>query len=569
MELKPLPVGFDDFADIRKNGFYYIDKTGMIKDLLRSYGSVNLFTRPRRFGKTLNMSMLRYFFEIGTDPSLFDGLSIASEKGLCAEYMGRFPVIFLSLKQVRGLDYPDAEMQMWAAVSLEADRFSFLEQSDRLDDIDKKLLRGFRMGQGNLKNAILQLTRLLFKHYEEKVIVLIDEYDVPLQKAEESGYYREMVELISQMFGYGMKTNLYMKFAVVTGCLRIAKESIFTGFNNPKINTITDEPFAEWFGFTDCEVKEILEYYNRSEYYDITKAWYDGYLFGKEHVYCPWDVINWCDKLVYSSERTPQNFWANTSGNHMIHRFVDMADGSTREQIEKLIAGESIRKKIRLELTYDEIDDSIENLWSVLYMTGYLTQRSCDAEGYRELVIPNQEVSSLMKEQIRKWFSQKIMNDREGLSRFCKAFVTGDAVVVERYLNSHLSRLVSIRDTQVPEGRKESFYHGLLLGMLGSRREDWEVESNAESGDGYSDIRVADYQNGYGFVLELKYAGSENGLQMAAEAALEQIADRDYERYFADRGMSEIRSFGISFYKKRCRVLVRENRENCSWRNKE
>ncbi len=559
MENKRLPVGIDDFADIRKNDFYYIDKTRMIKDLLNNWGSVNLFARPRRFGKSLNMSMLKHFFQIGTDKTMFDGLEISKETALCDEYMGKFPVISLSLKQVSGFDFETAQEEMWTIIKAEAERFDYLQESTRLNDRDKKSMMDLSMGKGNLKESLALMSRILCREHGQKAIILIDEYDVPLQKAEERGYYRQMIELISQMFGYGMKSNVNMKFAVVTGCLRIAKESIFTGFNNPKIHTIADERYDEWFGFTDAEVRKILSDYDRSEYYEITKEWYDGYLFGKTHVYCPWDVINWCDKLLHESIRVPENFWAHTSGNAIIRRFADMADQATREQLGELIEGKSIWKNLNLDLTYDELDSSIENLWSVMFMTGYLTQKGRNEDGDFELVIPNREVNKLFKDIAEKWFTEKVFADKEGLEDFFGALQEHDPERLEACINYTLEESISFFDGgKVSE--KENFYHGLMLGML-KYRTGWMTLSNREAGKGRLDIVTFPRRGKDAIIFEFKYVREEKELEDAAKAALKQIAENNYDKYFGFRKPEKIVHYGIAFCKKQCKVLMNQTYE--------
>ncbi|MCC8105715.1 MAG: AAA family ATPase [Clostridiales bacterium] len=480
MENRRPPVGIENFEKLRKGNFYFVDKTNLIKELLENWGEVNLFTRPRRFGKSLNMSMLKTFFEIGTDKSIFDGLDISKETALCEKYMGQFPVISITLKQVKGLNFESATEQMWTVISLEAERLAFLMSNDNLDAADKEILNNLRTCKGNLESALLQLSRLLYKHYNQKVIILIDEYDVPLQKAESNGYYREMAELISQIFGYGMKSNDYMLFSVVTGCLRVAKESIFTGFNNPKVHTIVDEQYDEWFGFTDAEVREMLDYYGLSEYYDLTKEWYDGYRFGSVNVYCPWDVINWCEQLRRSQDRTPQNFWANTSSNDMVLRFVEMADDTTRADLEDLSEGKSIDKDLQMELTYANIDRDIDNLWSVLFTTGYLTYRGRNEDGFWQLAIPNREIHDLFDRQIKTWFFTHIEG---GMEPMYKAFDSHNIEEIEKCINACMTDSISFMDGGNTDEAKETFYHGLLLGILRARR-GWRLKSNREAGGG-------------------------------------------------------------------------------------
>lgn len=421
-EALKLPVGIEDFAEIRQAGFYYVDKTKFIEQMLDGWGKVNLFTRPRRFGKTLNMSMLRYFFEIGADASLFDGLQIAKNKKLCEEYRGKYPVIFLSLKNVEGLTFADAQYRLAELLAGEAERFAFLAQSDKLTENEQSLYCGLtavREGRYALADEVLvSALQLLSKHYGQKTIILLDEYDVPLDKAFQNGYYKEMVSLIRGMLGQALKTNEFLQFAVLTGCLRVSKESIFTGLNNFKVLSITDNRFDEQFGFTDAEVEQLLAAYNLADHLEETKAWYDGYRFGDADVYCPWDVINHVDVLRSNPSAKPQAYWINTSGNALVKLFIEMADKSTRDELERLVAGEAIEKHIRLELTYDEIDSSIDNLWSVLFTTGYLTQKGVAEDGAFKLVIPNQEIREVYKLQIQEWFKKKVFADTEQLQRF-------------------------------------------------------------------------------------------------------------------------------------------------------
>ena len=529
-----LPVGIENFEEIRKNEFYYIDKTKLIEQLMATGGKVTLFTRPRRFGKTLNMSMLRAFFETGADASLFEGLYIAENKALCDEYMGKYPVIFLSLKSVEGLTFEDARYRITELIGREAQRFAFLSESDKLSDNEKEQYKAlialqngkYSMDKDILISSIQMMSYLLYKHYGQKVVILIDEYDVPLDKAFQNGYYREMVSLIRGLFGMALKTNDSLAFAVLTGCLRITKESIFTGLNNFKVLSILDPRFDEQFGFTDYEVKKILEDYGLASHFEETKEWYDGYHFGKADIYCPWDVINYVDQLKYDQTVGPQDFWSNSSGNAIVRRFIDKADVKTKNEIERLIAGEAIEKEISLELTYDEVDKSIENLWSVLFTTGYLTHKGRTESGKYCLVIPNREVRNLFVKKIREWFSDVTKNDGETLDKLCNAFVNRDAEKIEQIFGDYLWNTISIRDTAVAKEKKENFYHGILLGLLGYKS-SWLIKSNAESGTGYSDILVEVPTNRTGIVIELKYA--ENGdLDAACEEALKQIKEKDY-----------------------------------------
>lgn len=559
-----LPVGIDSFEKIRKNEFYYIDKTKLIEQLVETGGEVTLFTRPRRFGKTLNMSMLKAFLETGADVSLFEGLYIAENKALCDEYMGKYPVIFLSLKSVEGLNFEAAKYRITELIGREAQRFDFLLESDNLSDDEKlqyKAITGmqngkFSMDEDILGSSIQILSYLLCRHFGQKAVILIDEYDVPLDKAFENGYYREMVSLIRGLFGMALKTNDSLAFAVLTGCLRITKESIFTGLNNFKVLSILDPRFDEQFGFTDYEVKKILEDYGLASHFEETKEWYDGYHFGKADIYCPWDVINYVDQLKYDQTAGPQDFWSNSSGNAIVRRLIDKADVSTKNEIERLIAGESIEKDVAPELTYDEIDKSIENLWSVLFTTGYLTHKGRTESGKYRLVIPNREVRNLFVKKIREWLSDVTKNDGETLDKLCNAFVNKELEKIEEIFGDYLWNTISIRDTAVAKEKKENFYHGILLGLLGYKS-SWLIKSNAESGTGYSDILVEVPTNRTGIVIELKYA--ENGdLDAACEEALKQIKEKDYVAKLKQDGMKNFIRYGIACFKKVCKVVLGE-----------
>lgn len=550
-----LPVGIDSFEKIRRSGFYYIDKTKLIEQLLLNWSEVNLFTRPRRFGKTLNMSMLRAFFEIGTDPSLFEGLYIAENKALCEEYLGNYPVIFLSLKGVEGLTFDKARTMLSEILREEADRHYELKTSDRLTEEDKKSFQKLLAGTDEtIENSIKMLSRFLYKHYEKNVIILIDEYDVPLDKAFQNGYYHEMVELIKGLFGQALKTNDFLQFAVLTGCLRISKESIFTGLNNFEVLSILNVQYDECFGFTDEEVRNILKDYNLSEHYPEIREWYDGYRFGNADIYCPWDVIRYCKSLCMDATAVPEDFWSNSSGNTIVRRFIDKADASTKDEIERLIAGESIEKEVSKELTYDELDDKIENLWSALFTTGYLTQQGRTESGKYRLTIPNKEIRNLFTRKIREWFSDVSRKDGRTLEAFCNAFMEENPEKIEQLLGDYLWNTISIRDTAVAKDKKENFYHGILLGLLGYKS-TWIIKSNAESGTGYSDILVEVPDDRTGMVIELKYA--ENGdMDAACREALQQIEDREYIARLKQDGMRNFIKYGIACYKKDCRVVV-------------
>ena len=557
-----LPMGIEDFKRIRSEDFYYIDKTGLIRELLENEAYVNLFTRPRRFGKTLNMSMLKYFFEIGSDSTLFNGLEISKETELCAKYMGKFPVISITLKGASGRTFEEAMGMLRNIIGNEAMRFQFLLQSKQLTEIEHKRYEAlinidktgsYTMSDELLKNSLLILSQLLQKHYNQNVVILIDEYDVPLDKAYQSGYYDAMVELIRVLFGNAFKTNGSLHLAVLTGCLRISKESIFTGLNNFKVYTVKDVRYKEYFGFTDQEVKQMLEYYGFTDQYNAVKEWYDGYLFGNLGIYCPWDVINYCGDLRDASVEKPQNYWVNTSSNSIIRSFLSRANATTKNEIEQLINGKSVKKRIHQELTYRDLDSKLDHLWSILFTTGYLTQSSTQTGDFTELVIPNKEIQWIFVEQIRDWFDDETTKNRERLENFCKAFEENNVLAIENGFHEYLEDMISIRDTNVRKGMKENFYHGLLLGILGNM-DNWIVQSNAESGDGYSDISIEIRRKGIGIVIELKYA--ENGaLEEACKEAVEQINKRNYEESLRNDGMTTIYKYGIACYKKRCKVI--------------
>ena len=550
-----LPIGIDSFEKIRKNGFYYIDKTKLIEQLVETGGEVTLFTRPRRFGKTLNMSMLRAFFETGADTTLFDGLYIAENKEICDAYMGKYPVIFLTLKGVEGLCFSDAKRMLRTIIVNELDRHYYLKTSDALTEEDKEQFsKMLQNADDNTEDSIRKLSQLLYKHHGKKVVIIIDEYDVPLDKAFQHGYYEEMVSLIRGLFGQALKTNDYLQFAVLTGCLRITKESIFTGLNNFEVLSALDVPYDECFGFTDVEVQELLKNYNLSEHYPEAKEWYDGYHFGNTDIYCPWDVIRYCKSLCADPDARPEDFWSNSSGNAIVRRFIDKADVQTKNEIERLIAGECIEKEISLELTYDELDKSIENLWSVLFTTGYLTHQGRTESGKYRLTIPNREIKNLFIKKIREWFSDVSRNDGKKLEEFSNAFLEKNPEKIEQIFGDYLWNTISIRDTAIAKEKKENFYHGILLGLLGYKA-TWFIKSNAESGTGYSDILVEVPDNRTGIVIELKYA--ENGdMDAACAKALEQIEEKDYVDKLRQDGMRNFIKYGIACFKKDCKVVV-------------
>ena len=563
---KKLPVGIENFEEFSSENFYYVDKTMFIKELLLNWGKVNLFTRPRRFGKSLNMSMLKCFFEVGTDPALFEGLKIMQEKELCEKYMGKFPVISISLKGVDGRSFEAASAALRTIIGNEAARFRFLNSSARLTNDEKEAyaqLTEVGSSQGGIYTmtekvataSLKTLSQLLSRHFGQKVILLIDEYDVPLDKAFQAGYYDEMVSLIRNVLGNALKTNDSLYFAVLTGCLRISKESIFTGLNNLKVHTISDVRYDEFFGFTSTDVDEILSFYELSSYKGVIRDWYDGYRFGNVDVYCPWDVINYCDELLADPIAPPKNYWANTSGNDLILRLLKKADQTTKDEVEELINDGKITQKIKQELTYRDVDDSVENVWSVLYATGYLTGKhveQADADIF-SLWIPNGEIHKLFADLVQDWFKEMTRSDSARINRFCAAFPAGDAETIQDMLHDYLWDSISVRDTAVRTNMKENFYHGMLLGLLRSQG-NWLVKSNAETGEGYSDFFIQTPER-IGIVIELKYANNGN-LEAACTEALKQIEDRKYAEGLKRRGVKKVIKYGMAFCEKECMVVM-------------
>ena len=563
--LKKLPIGIENFEEMRREDFYYVDKSHVIEQLLTQWGKVNLFTRPRRFGKSLNMSMLQSFFEIGKDKTLFDGLRISDNQELCEKYQGKFPVVSVSLKGINGATYEEARRFLIKTINEEARRLSVLSDSTELDETDHELLTQLKkkeMTNDSLVYSIRELTELLEKHYGSKVIVLIDEYDVPLAKANENGYYDEMVLLIRNLFENALKTNNSLKFAVLTGCLRIAKESIFTGLNNFKVYSITDKSFDETFGFTDAEVRELLRYYGQEKYYETVKEWYDGYRFGNVDVYCPWDVINFCSDHLADPGLEPKNYWANTSGNSVISHFIDSVGKPqklTRMELEQLVNGGIVQKEINFELTYKELYSSIDNLWSTLFMTGYLTQRGGSSGNRYNLVIPNREIRNIITNHILKMFKENVKDDGKTVSDLCDALLNKNPEKVELIFTEYMKKTISIRDTFARKPTKENFYHGLLLGILGFK-ENWSVMSNRESGDGFGDILIRIEDEDVGIVIEVKYADDGN-LQGECEKALQQIIDIRYTEALEQEGIHTIIKYGIACYRKKCKVLMRIDKQ--------
>ena len=554
---KKLPIGIENFEKLRLDDFYYVDKTGLIAELLRNWGEVNLFTRPRRFGKSLNISMLENFFSIKGDKSIFDGLEISKESELCQEYMGKYPVISISMKGIDALSYEKAfQMAVQILIGV-VSKVQYLLESDALSENDKakyQKLWDDDMNEAVFCNSLKLLSGLLEKHHGTKVVLLIDEYDVPLAKAFEHGYYDQMISVIRNLLGQALKTNGSLKLAILTGCLRVSKESIFTGLNNLKVLTIADKRFDEYFGFTDKEVKELLEYYGVADHYDAVKEWYDGYQFGNVGVYCPWDVLNYCDSLLGDSEAQPENYWINTSNNYAVERFIqESANTTTKREIERLVAGETVTKEIHQELTYPDMYRTIDNIWSLLFTTGYLTQRG-KAEGRQmKLVIPNLEIRDIYETQIMEFFKENVKKDGEMLKRFCDALQNGDAENVEKIFTEYLRKTISIRDTSVRKALKENYYHGILIGILGVK-ERWGVTSNREMGEGYADILTEPDTGDMGIIIEVKYAHDGN-LDAACQEALKQIEYTKYEDDLLDDGVENIIKYGIACYKKRCKVV--------------
>lgn len=564
-EWKKLPVGLENFQEIQKSGFYYVDKTKLIEQLLENWSKVNLFTRPRRFGKTLNMSMLKSFFEIGTDRTLFDGLYISRNQKLCEEYMGKYPVIFLSLKGIDGLSFEAAKYRLTELIGVEAERFAFLADSEKLTENERSKYRAiihlvngkYSMDEDMLVSSLQTLSQLLCRHYGQKAMILIDEYDVPLDKAFQHGYYKEMVSLIRGLFGQALKTNDDLQFAVLTGCLRVSKESIFTGLNNFKVYAADDVRYEEEFGFTNEEIKKLLANYNLQEHFEKVKEWYDGYHFGDADIYCPWDVINYVDDLWSDPNVQPKSYWINSSGNDLLKRFIEQADITTKDEIEQLIAGNAVEKRIRSDLTYNEIDNSIDNIWSVLFTTGYITRLGKADNGVYKLIIPNQEIREVFVQQIREWFNQIVANNRASIDKINQGFLEGKAETIQRELTMFLGETIRVFDTKARNEEKEIFYHDILLGIL-KNYPGWVVKSNRESGDGFADILLKPKNPDAGIIVELKDVRSLHDLNQACERALEQIKDRRYDIELREDGRNDILAYGIAFCRKRCKVVVKK-----------
>lgn len=561
---KRLPSGIENFEELIGHEYYYVDKTYLIKDLFDRMGKVNLFTRPRRFGKSLTLSMLYYFLSNNGNQKLFDGLAIQKEEFLCREQMGKYPVILISLKGVEGENFESARMALSQIIYDTASKFIELRTSGKLTDEEKMDYQRFfvRNEKGDpdlsrdvIENSLLVLSRLLDKHFGQKVVILMDEYDVPLDKAYNKGYYDEMLACIRGMFHNSMKTNDALEFAVITGCLRVAKESIFTGLNNPKMFPFDDVRMTEYFGFNDKEVVELLSYYGRMDRYDTVRQWYDGYQFGKTEIYCPWDVISYCDILLDEKDARPRNFWANTSSNEILRRLAERSDDKILEEIKQLIAGKTVKKTINRELTYREIEDSVENIWSVMYMTGYLTAAG-DTEGNNLMLrIPNAEVRDIFAETMEAWFKANVQSDGMTAEAFVMALLQRNPEKAQKILSRFLRKVISIRDTYVSKAKKENFYHGIILGLLGYK-DGWVVCSNKEAGEGYSDIFVGVEKEDVCMILEIKYPDEEeeSDLESGCLSALAQMDEKFYED--AAAGYDRVIKYGIACRRKRCMIRM-------------
>ncbi len=559
--MNPIPIGVENFKDIITSNHYYIDKTLLIRDLLDSGAKVSLFTRPRRFGKTLNMSMLRYFFEKTEEDNsyLFDGLKISNAGEKYMSYCGQYPVISISLKGIEQATFEESLKEFRRIISQEFRRhkkvlnYTELFESDRDDFLNICNKRG----ENDIYRSSLKfLSDLLYEIHQKKVIILIDEYDVPLQNAWLRGFYNEMVDFIRSLFDVALKTNDSLEFGVLTGCLRISKESIFTGMNNLKVYSISDVAFSDYFGFTDAEVQKMLKTYELEQYHDTVKQWYDGYHFGKTEMYCPWDITNYCFDMLQNLDAQPKAYWINTSGNDIVRRFISSATATMKDEIEQLMSGEPVRKTINQELTYRELNANRENLWSMLYMTGYLTMCGMPDRNVLELRIPNLEIREIFSTQIYQWFSAYVAQERVNLTDFCMTFRNGDAEKAQELFNQYLGKVISIRDTNVEIAKKENFYHGILLGLF-SHMDDWILKSNVESGDGYSDILIRIPADEIGIVIEVKY-GEDEKTEQGCKEALKQIEDRNYVQYLLDEGMTTILKYGVACYKKKSRIIKAE-----------
>ena len=556
-----IPVGISDFAKIRDRKYYYVDKTKLISDLLEEEtAEVTLITRPRRFGKTMAMSMLSHFFDIRKDSkAMFQGLKIAENTELCDEWMNQWPVLFLTFKDVNGLTFASAKEMLLNRIAEIYNDHSYLLEGPQVRENDRKVFEQLADEvSGNptdamLKTSIALLMKLMWGYYGKPVILLLDEYDVPIAKASANGYYAEMLEIIRGMLSTALKDNDAMRFAVITGCLRIAKESIFTGTNNFVSDTISSAHLNEYFGFTQEEVDQILIDADQTDHAEDVKAWYDGYHFGELDVYCPWDVMNYLRDLRKNPKTKPASYWRNTSDNAIIRSFIDYAGENIHEKMETLLAGGYIIQKIREDLTYDYLHSSEENLWSILYSTGYLTQVRGEElpPDTAALMIPNAEIRQIFETTVQEWFDDSAR--KENRTVLFDAVWSGDIETLTEEMNELLRKTISYHDY------KEDFYHAFLAGIFTGA--GYSVDSNRERGEGRSDVVVRNSSKGRVALFEAKYAKTLDGLEASCEAALQQIEDRQYAKDFAD-DYDDILCYGIAFYKKRC--LVKKNNENCS-----
>ena len=550
-----IPVGISDFREIKEGNYYYIDKTGLIEEILRTPGTkVTLFTRPRRFGKTLGMSMLAHFFDIREDSrELFQGLKISENRELCENWMNQYPVVLLSFKNVDGLDYSLAYKRLCGQLSDLFLRYGYLLDSDCVNETDKKNFRYIRdenADEGLISRALSILLRMLKDYHNKPVILLLDEYDVPVAKANANGYYEQMLDTMRGILGAALKDNTFLKFAIVTGCLRITKESIFTGLNNFTMDTIQDSRYDEFFGFTQAEVDRLLEDAGLILYAEEMKAWYDGYRFGDMEVYCPWDVVNHVDNLLQNPEIEPIGYWKNSSDNAIIRSFIDYSGTAITQKFEALLSGRYIIENIQEDITYNYLHSSEENLWSILYFTGYLTRVSDEKvnkelpRDYYALKIPNKEIKEIFETTIKKWFTESTQQtDRKAL--FASIW-NGDAKKATTEISKLLRRTISYYDY------REDFYHAFFAGIFAGA--GYVVQSNKEHGEGRSDIIVQDYAGDRLAVFEVKYSRKLEDLEADCEKAISQIDEKMYAEEFQDT-YAEVICYGIAFYKKRCKIL--------------
>lgn len=550
-----LPIGIEDFTELRTEGYYYIDKTGFILELLQKRFKVNLITRPRRFGKTLTMSMLADFLDIRKNSKeIFDGLEISKNRDFCAAWMNQWPVLFLSLKNIDSLNFDGALRLLKTAISDLCKKHDYLLENEEVDCDDKNIFSRLKTGimdEAEIKNSLYTIMRMMRAYFGKPVVLFIDEYDVPLARASENGYYAEMLDIIRGMLGISLKTNEFLKLAVITGCLRIAKESIFTGTNNLVSSSILDNRFQEFFGFTEEEVLRLLDDMGIPGQAVQMKEWYDGYCFGNQEIYCPWDVLNFTNALLEHPGAAPKNYWKNTSHNSIIRSFINRADLSVNEKFEKLLDGQSIRERICEDLTYDVLHSSESNLWSVLYLTGYLTkEKICEDVNEQQvsLKIPNEEIKSIFRETVMEWFRESIASlDRRELFQ---ALWDGEYEKAAGMISDILFETISYHDY------KESYYHAFMAGIFSGA--GYTVESNYEYGLGRPDLVVKDSRKRKVLVLEVKYSESEKKMEQDCRKALKQMDINEYAKKFL-HGYKDVTCYGIAFYQKQCMIRTAAN----------